>query len=192
MDNIKKSFEELLEASKKQFQKELKEHEARVRYLSDATNMVAELYAYGQLYFSDDNFETLDIYGENREQAILSFLKARGADQKVFAALENENEESLETFTLGVTQANLDYLQNKRAKDNEVCGNVDIKEVAQFVVNEQIASVSLIQRTFNLGFVRASAVMDELEKSGIVSEPQGELGSRTVLVKSLSEIEFMR
>ena len=192
MDNIKKSFEELLEASKKQFQKELKEHEARVRYLSDETNMVAELYAYGQLYFSDDNFETLDIYGENREQAILNFLKAKGADQKVFAALENEKEESLETFTLGVTQANLDYLQNKRAKDNEVCGNVDIKEVARFVVNEQFVSVSLIQRTFNLGFLCASAVMDELEKSGIVSEPQGELGSRTVLVKSLSEIESMR
>lgn len=43
------------------------------------------------------------------------------------------------------------------------------------------ASTSLLQRHFYIGFSKASRLMDELEKNGIISKPQGKLMQRTVI-----------
>ncbi len=44
------------------------------------------------------------------------------------------------------------------------------EEVAHLLVNEQNASTSLIQRRFQIGYNRASLIMDDLEDAGIVSD----------------------
>lgn len=62
-------------------------------------------------------------------------------------------------------------------------------DAAQYVVSSQSASVSVLQRKFNLGYNSACSLMDQLEASGIVSSANaGMPGMRRVLVKDLSSI----
>lgn len=55
-------------------------------------------------------------------------------------------------------------------------------EIVEFVVKEQKASASLLQRRFRLGYNRAARVIDLLEKRGIIG-PQNGSKPREVLVK---------
>lgn len=63
-----------------------------------------------------------------------------------------------------------------------------IKEVARFVVEEQVGSVSMIQRKFSIGYNRAGLIMDQLEKLGVVGEALGSR-PRVVLVATIEELE---
>mgnify|MGYP004443484337 CR=1 FL=1 len=56
-------------------------------------------------------------------------------------------------------------------------------QIARFVFENQVASISMIPRKFCLGYYRVCRVLDQLEDSGIISS------ARTVLVKDLSQIE---
>ncbi len=55
-------------------------------------------------------------------------------------------------------------------------------EVAQFVVNSQQGSTSMIQRNYSIGYNRAGKIMDQLEKMGVVG-PQIGSKPREVLIK---------
>ncbi len=46
-------------------------------------------------------------------------------------------------------------------------------EVAQWVVQSDMASTSAIQRRYQIGYNRAGRLMDQMEAAGIVGEPQG-------------------
>jgi hypothetical protein len=55
-------------------------------------------------------------------------------------------------------------------------------DAANIIVSEQIASSSLLQRRLKLGYNRACRIMDQLEESGIIGNPNSN-GSREVLIK---------
>ena len=59
-------------------------------------------------------------------------------------------------------------------------------DIKVFVIKNQKASTSLIQRYFSLGYARAARMMDRLEEEGIVSESNG-IKPREVLVKEVDE-----
>lgn len=50
---------------------------------------------------------------------------------------------------------------------------IDVELAAYIVVSRQFASVSMLQRFLLLGFAKASLVMEELERQGIVGPPEG-------------------
>jgi S-DNA-T family DNA segregation ATPase FtsK/SpoIIIE len=64
------------------------------------------------------------------------------------------------------------------------------EEAARLVVMHQQASVSLLQRRLRLGFSRAGRVMDQLERSGIVSAADGSK-PREVLIKNEDSLELL-
>ncbi len=49
------------------------------------------------------------------------------------------------------------------------------EEAARFVVETQMASVSMLQRRFNLGFNRAGRLMEQLASAGIVTSALNEV-----------------
>ena len=62
------------------------------------------------------------------------------------------------------------------------------KEAARFIVEEQVGSVSMIQKKFCIGYNRASLIMDQLEQLGVVGEALGSK-PREVLVANSEEID---
>ncbi len=63
-----------------------------------------------------------------------------------------------------------------------------IRDVAYMVVNSQIGSTSNIQRQFEVGYNRAGKLMDQLERMGIVSPPDGSK-PRNVLISTEKDLE---
>ena len=61
-------------------------------------------------------------------------------------------------------------------------------DAARLVVQQQDGSAALLQRKFQIGFSRAGAIMEQLEKAGIVGILQGS-NPRDVLVSSEQELE---
>lgn len=61
-------------------------------------------------------------------------------------------------------------------------------DVARLVVETQQGSTSMIQRKFSLGFNRASRLMNQLEKAGIVSQSLG-VQPREVLLADINTLE---
>jgi len=61
-------------------------------------------------------------------------------------------------------------------------------DAARLVVHEQNGSAALIQRKFQIGYKRAGAIMEQLEKAGIVGIAQGS-NPRDVLIRSEQELE---
>ena len=62
------------------------------------------------------------------------------------------------------------------------------EEAARLFVKEQKASPSLLQRTFQIGFNRASLIMDDLKETGIVSDAWG-ARPREVLIHDEASLE---
>ena len=81
----------------------------------------------------------------------------------------------------------------KRAEQSENESSEDVRydeffePVARWIVENNSASINRIQKTFNFGFNRAQAIVNELEKMGVVSESLG-TKQRQVLV-SIDELE---
>ena len=57
------------------------------------------------------------------------------------------------------------------------CKNIEItnlyEEIKDFVIRNQKASTSLLQRYFTLGYSRAARMIDRLEAEGIIGEANG-------------------
>ncbi|OYT14459.1 MAG: cell division protein FtsK [Bacteroidetes bacterium 4572_77] len=62
------------------------------------------------------------------------------------------------------------------------------EDAARLVVEEGVASVSMIQRKLKVGYARAGAIIDQLECAGIVGKFRGSK-SRDVLLQSISDLE---
>lgn len=56
-------------------------------------------------------------------------------------------------------------------------------EIVNFVIKNQKASASLLQRKFKIGYNKAAIMMDELEENGIIGPPTGNSKPREVLVQ---------
>ena len=61
------------------------------------------------------------------------------------------------------------------------------KEAAYLIVSAQVASTSMIQRRFSIGYNRAGRLMDQLESAGIIGIERG-VKSRDVLIKTEHEL----
>lgn len=63
-----------------------------------------------------------------------------------------------------------------------------LKACAELVVETQMGSVSMLQRKVKLGYNTASAIMNKLERLGIVGKFSG-AKPRPVLIKDVEELE---
>lgn len=66
------------------------------------------------------------------------------------------------------------------------------EDVARWVVERQDGSVSRIQRQFELGYMRAGKIADQLEAAGIISPVEKQFGKfipREVLIKDMESLE---
>lgn len=89
---------------------------------------------------------------------------------------------------------NLDSKTEEKESSNPeeivVDANADLyDQIVEFVIKNQKASTSLIQRKFNIGFNKAATMMDKLEENGIIGPPTGNAKPRAVLVSLVDQEE---
>ena len=80
----------------------------------------------------------------------------------------------------------LDIFDNKAIEEEENhSNNYDpyLHDAAELVINYGMASASLIQRTFKVGYARAGRIIDELEEIGIISSYQGSAPRNVLITK---------
>lgn len=65
-----------------------------------------------------------------------------------------------------------------------------LRQAAELVISTQFPSPSMLQRKLKVNYARAAALMDELERIGVVGPPQG-LRPRNVLIPEDRLVEFM-
>jgi len=75
-------------------------------------------------------------------------------------------------------------IAEKKESFKESLGEVDelFDDARKLVIRHQVASVSLLQRHFKIGYARAGRIIDQLEKAGIIGPYQGSK-SRDVLIE---------
>jgi len=66
--------------------------------------------------------------------------------------------------------------------------DITFEEAARLVVATQMASASIIQRKFSIGFNRAARLIDQLEFAGIIGKPDG-IKPRQVLIATEYDLE---
>lgn len=83
-------------------------------------------------------------------------------------------------------------LEKEESKDTGLVGSDPVEvdsedslydEIVNFVIKNQKASASLLQRKFKIGYNKAATMMDELEENGIIGPPTGNSKPREVLVQ---------
>ena len=62
------------------------------------------------------------------------------------------------------------------------------REAAELIIEQQMASTSMLQRRLKIGFARAGRIIDELASAKVIGPPQGSK-PRSVLMESMSELE---
>ena len=75
-------------------------------------------------------------------------------------------------------------------KNNTILVDPLFEEAARLIVKEQSGYVGTLQRTFQIGYNRASLVMDDLEEAGIVSKLEGSK-PRDVLIHDAKSLETL-
>lgn len=104
--------------------------------------------------------------------------------ERVVTFVKNKNEEIKhdESFNKVITEA--------ANKSGESVDDLDelFDEAVNFVISENQASISAIQRRFRVGYARAGRIIDQMTRKGIVSEQDGSK-PRNIL-KTLEEIEM--
>ena len=60
--------------------------------------------------------------------------------------------------------------------------NDQYEQAKQFVIDNQVAFISTVQRKFRIGYNRAARLMDRMETDGVISSFNNQ-GFREVLVK---------
>ena len=76
------------------------------------------------------------------------------------------------------------------SKSNTILVDPLFEEAARLIVKEQSGYVGTLQRTFQIGYNRASLVMDDLEEAGIVSKLEGSK-PRDVLIHDAKSLETL-
>lgn len=78
----------------------------------------------------------------------------------------------------------LDFIKNPFIEEKEIeTEDMEYKKVLEFVIRTQIASASLLQRKFQLGYNKAARMIDRLEEDGIIGPASGTSKPREVLVQ---------
>ena len=128
----------------------------------------------------------MDISGTsalNRVQGVLV------SDDEIFAVVREIKKmyqiEFDEEF-LNLEDDKKDVINNLSEVENTTSEETLYNDIKAFVIRNQKASTSLLQRYFSLGYARAARMMDRLEEEGIVSEGNG-IRPREVLIKEVDE-----
>ncbi|MEA3431563.1 MAG: DNA translocase FtsK, partial [candidate division WOR-3 bacterium] len=108
-------------------------------------------------------------------------------------SMEAQTALDVDIGTLRSTLLNIDYyppltemkiIAEKKESFKESLEEVDelFDDARKLVIRHQVASVSLLQRHFKIGYARAGRIIDQLEKAGIIGPYQGSK-SRDVLIE---------
>ena len=103
-------------------------------------------------------------------QRIIDFTKSQQEAQYIgnFTKLEEEKEEIPEDNENEVSTSEGENLYD---------------EIVDFVIKQQKASASLLQRKFKIGYNKAATMIDKLEEDGIIGPATGNSKPREVLVQ---------
>lgn len=95
-----------------------------------------------------------------------------GEVQAVVNFLKNNNQEA--EYNEEVTNVEISIGANDSSSGGDDDGNdVLFDEAARFVIEREKGSTSMLQRMFKIGFNRASRIVEQLEKAGIVGPDEG-------------------
>ena len=73
-----------------------------------------------------------------------------------------------------------EYIDKSESKDHL------LEEAKKTVVNYDRASISLLQRTFSIGYARAARLLDELERIGVVGHAEGSIPREVLKTNQLT------
>ncbi|MGH8719305.1 MAG: DNA translocase FtsK [Burkholderiales bacterium] len=107
--------------------------------------------------------------GDEEVHRVVEYLKKHGEPQYVDGILEEEEEAEADDGTQNTGEADPLYDQ-----------------AVQIVLNSRRASISLVQRHLRIGYNRAARLIEQMERSGLVSAMQSN-GNREVLVPARRE-----
>lgn len=84
---------------------------------------------------------------------------------------------------------NFNEAMDKSSYNNEILEDMDVllNDAIEFVIRENQASISAIQRRFRVGYARAGRIVDQMEKLGIVGEHDGSKPRK--ILKDISYLE---
>lgn len=107
-----------------------------------------------------------------KENNALRQLAAESHDTECFVRCPEEIKKGLESDV--AIDENM-HAPNVCIIEKIVIKNADplFKDAARFIVNEDFATTSKIQRHFQIGYARSGKIMDQLEYAGIVGAPSG-------------------
>ena len=78
--------------------------------------------------------------------------------------------------------------ETQQAEAAEYCIQL-VDQAVDFVASKGLASISLIQRQFAIGYNKAAKIIEQMEAEGIIGPPEKAGKPRKVLVKSYAEME---
>jgi S-DNA-T family DNA segregation ATPase FtsK/SpoIIIE len=110
-------------------------------------------------------------------------------DHEVHQVAEDWKQRGQPDYINSITEENLDdpsmLLPGEERPDTEDCDPL-YDEAVEFVLSSRKASISAVQRRLKIGYNRAARLIEEMERTGIVSAMEGN-GAREVLVPSAEE-----
>ena len=107
-------------------------------------------------------------------QDVVNFIKEHNVDVKY------DEEVSNATITAGDATGS-----DSASKDEQ---DPLFEKAAEFVVEKQKGSTSMLQRMFKIGFNRASRLIDQMEKNGIVGGDEGTKPRKVLMSKEQFEV----
>ena len=126
--------------------------------------------------------------GENQPERIQGAFVSEKEILKVVDYTVSQQKASFDPNFTNLEQVDKEIKENTISNDKEEYDDPLYNDIVEFVIENQKASASLLQRRFKLGYNRAARIIDLLEERGIIG-PQNGSKPREVLVKLESEEE---
>ena len=128
----------------------------------------------------------MDISGTNALNRVQGVLVSDEEIAAVVKEIKNKYSINFEEEFMNLEDDKKEVINNLSELENTNNEDSLYNDIKLFVIKNQKASTSLLQRYFSLGYARAARMMDRLEEEGIVSEGNG-IKPREVLIKEVDE-----
>ena len=120
--------------------------------------------------------------GENQPERIQGAFVSEKEILKVVDYTVSQQKASFDPNFTNLEHIDLERKENTVSNEKEEYDDPLYNDIVEFVIENQKASASLLQRRFKLGYNRAARIVDLLEERGIIG-PQNGSKPREVLVK---------
>ena len=120
--------------------------------------------------------------GENQPERIQGAFVSEKEILKVVDYTVSQQKASFDPNFVNLEHVDAEKKENTISNDKEEYDDPLYNDIVEFVIENQKASASLLQRRFKLGYNRAARIIDLLEERGIIG-PQNGSKPREVLVK---------